>query len=456
MNNDEVQIPHNFTARDYQIPALREIEKAIKGKSEKRYFYLIWHRRSGKDKSCIADPIPRRLIRSPVLIKYVYPTLVMGRDNMWDGIGKDGFRYINHIPENIRTSQPNNTRMSIRVRNNTDTSSIFQIAGTNKPDTLRGGNPEMFIFSEWADHDPYAWDVAEPILRENNGIAIFNTTPKGDNHARALMEAFKNHPKWFIQTLTVDDTGIFTRQQMEDIRNDVIRRFEANGRSKEEAEAYIMQEYYCSFDAPVIGSYYGAALIKAERENRITTVPYNQAFPVHTAWDLGMDDSTTIWFYQEIGSQILFIDYYENSGEGLNHYIQYCKDKPYIYGNHYAPHDIEVRELGTGKSRYEVAKSLGLVFKPVNKMSIDDGINAVRTMLSRCYFDDQKCNRGIMALKNYKKDWDEKNMVFRNYPLHNWASHGADALRTKATAKDYVAPYRPQSQGGVNPYPEEQ
>lgn len=453
MNDFDVIIPHKFSARPYQAEFLWEVQKAIEGKSEVRNFLQIWHRRAGKDKTDMADPIPRRLIQDPCLVKYVYPTLVMGRDNLWEGIGSDGMKYVDHIPKGIRIGDPNDTRMTIKVENNTDTPSVFQIAGTNKPDSLRGGNPKMFVFSEWADHDPYAWDVSEPILRENDGIAIFNTTPKGDNHARALFEYAKNHPKWYVSLLTAEDTGIWTARQLEDIRLDIIKRFSANGRSEAEANAYFEQEYMCSFKAPVVGAYYGAAMQRAEAEGRITTVPVHDGLPVHTMWDLGIDDSMTIWFFQVIGQEFRFVDYYENSGEGLHHYAQKLQEKGYLYGNHYAPHDIAVRELGTGKSRLEVAKTLGIRFIEGKRLDIEDGINAVRTAFSRFWFDRDKCHRGINALKNYRKEWDEKNKVFRTNPLHDWASHGADAMRTGIlNFKPTMPMQRQTSFGGVKRY----
>lgn len=448
--NDVPTIPFNFDPRLYQMEFLSEIEKAMDGESDKRFFYQVWHRRSGKDKVNIANVVPKRLIKDPCLVKYVYPTLVMGRENLWDGIGADGFRYREHIPAFIRSGDPNNTMMKIPIRGG----SLFQVGGSDHPDSLRGGNPKMIVFSEWAEQDPYAWDVVEPILRENDGIVVFNTTPKGDNHARGLYEFARNHDKWFVQVLTVDDTNIFSKAQMDHITQDTIKRFSSQGRSEEEAFAYIQQEYYCSFDSPVLGSYYGAAIMKAEQEGRITRVPHEAGLEVHTAWDLGMDDSMTIWFFQVIGMEPRFIDYYENSGEGLPHYAKVLQDKKYVYGKHFAPHDIQVRELGSGKSRLEIAKGLGISFVVAPKLDIDDGINAARSLLTQCWFDSEKCYRGLQALKNYKKDWDEKNMVYRKNALHNWASHGADGFRTFAVSfrKPTSGMAVPTEVGGVLPY----
>lgn len=452
---DANKIPYHFDSREYQRPFIRAVNDSIKGKSKVRYFYQVWHRRSGKDKTDIADCVPRRLIQDPCLVKMIYPTLVMGRENLWDGIGGDGFRYRDHIPQGIRIGHANETTMKMNVRTKSNESSLFQISGSDHPDSLRGGNPKMVIFSEWADQDPYAWDVVEPILRENDGIAIFNTTPKGDNHARALFEYAKTNPLWHVELLTAEDTGIWTPKELDAIRFDIIKRFSASGRSEAEAIAYFDQEYMCSFDSPVVGSYYGDAIKLAESQGRITTVPWNESLPVHTFWDLGMDDSMSIWFMQQYGMQYRFIDYYESSGEGFTHYAKVLQDKGYLYGKHFAPHDIAVRELGTGKSRLESAYQLGIKFEVGPKLGISDGINATRTVLRSCAFDADNCHRGINCLKNYRKDWDKINQVFRMTPKHDWASHGADSFRTFATG--FVAPRIVRQQvdfGGVKPYME--
>ena len=166
-----------------------------------------------------------------------------------------------------------------------------------------------------------------------------------------------------------------------------------------------------------------------------------------------MDDSMTIWFCQQIGVNFRFIDYYENSGEGFTHYAQVLQKKGYLYGRHYAPHDIAVRELGTGKSRFEVARNLGITFNIAPKLEVDDGINAARSILRSCWFDVDKTHRGLNCLKNYRKEWDEKNKVFKTFPKHDWASHGADAFRTFAVGFREITRSIPQTTyGGVKPY----
>ena len=191
----------------------------------------------------------------------------------------------------------------------------------------------------------------------------------------------------------------------------------------------IQQEFYCSFDAPLVGSYYGNLMAKALADRRIVKVPYDPLLDVHTSWDLGMGDSTSIIFFQHYFNEIRIIDYYENSGEGLAHYAKVLREKEYVYGDHIAPHDIKVREMSTGRSRLESARELGIKFRVTPNLRIDDGIEAARTIIPRCYFDEDKCSLLIEAMRQYRKDFDEKNKTFKDKPLHDWTSHACDAFR---------------------------
>ena len=245
--------------------------------------------------------------------------------------------------------------------------------------------------------------------------------------------------------LTVDDTKAVDPGTLAQERREIIR--------KDGTDALYQQEYMCNFEVPIQGAYYGAQMMLADEEKRITSVPYDKATRVHTAWDLGIDDSTSIWFFQVIQQEIHFIDYYESSGEGLEFYIKQLQDKGYIYGDHYAPHDIAVRELGTGKSRLETAKALNVRFEVGKLLPIEDGINAVRTVLNRCWFDKVKCTKGVSALISYHKEWDEENQVFKKKPEHDWSSHAADAFRTFATGYRQISTEAFAGDvGGVNPY----
>lgn len=241
---------------------------------------------------------------------------------------------------------------------------------------------------------------------------------------------------WFAQKLTAEDTPVFTEEQLQNIKREYVRIF-----GEELGNALFYQEYYCSWEGATIGAYYARQILEARKDKRITRVPYRPEIEVDTFWDLGVDDSMTIWFMQPIGQTYNFIDYYESSGYGLEHYAKVMKEKNYIYGNHYMPHDADIREMTSGeiaKSRVEVAEGLGI--KPVEVVPrarnmdviIQVHIPACRNVLSRCYFDEEKCSKGIMALENYQAEYDEEKKMLGSRPLHNWACHGSDAFRTFA------------------------
>jgi hypothetical protein len=196
------------------------------------------------------------------------------------------------------------------------------------------------------------------------------------------------------------------------------------------------QEYECSFEAAIQGAYYADEMRQVIEEKRICRVPYEPTIQVHTAWDLGIGDSTAIWFMQVVGGEKRIIDYYEASGVGLDHYANMMRDKGYFYGTHILPHDARVKELGSGKSRIETLATFGVSNVMIAPMlRVDDGIQAARLFLRTCYFDEEKTKRGVEALKQYRRDFDEKGKTWRARPLHDWTSHAADAFRYLATGE---------------------
>lgn len=419
----ELTIPHNHKPRWYQEDFWKAFDSGLYNR-----FVQVWHRRSGKDITDL-NLVIREALREPQIITYVFPTLVMGRQILWEGMDNEGNKFIEHyVPKEVLAKEPNDSRMTINFKNG----SIFRVGGSDKPDSLRGGNTKLFILSEWSEQDPYTWTVIRPILLANKGKVVFNYTPKGDNHAKRTAEIAQTEASWWFQKLTVDDTKLFTPEELAQELRELIKEYgDVEGRAKYE------QEYMCSFEAPVVGSYYGEQMIKAASSNRIGPVPYDTSYPVHTAWDIGIGDSTAIWFYQQSGTSVRLIDYYASSGVGVEHYAEVMKGtvegyermKEYVYERHYAPFDIENQDWSTGKTRLEVAQNYGINFRVVPKVSKEEGIQAVRNLLSRCYFDLANCEDGIASLKNYQKEWDEKNKVYRAYPKHDWSSHGADAFR---------------------------
>lgn len=408
-------LPYKFTPRVYQIPLFRALDQGY------TRIVCIWHRRAGKDKSLI-NLLTKKAVERVGIYYYFFPTYAQGRKILWEGIGKDGFAFLSHIPKEL-IKKINNQEMMIELING----SVLRVIGTDKIDTVVGTNPIGCVFSEYSLQDPRAWSFIRPILAENGGWAIFNYTPRGANHGKQLYELAKADPeRWFTQKLTVDDTQA--------IPADVLAYERTEMMAQTGNDALFMQEYYVSFDAPVEGAYYGAHLIQAEKDGRICGVPYEPTVPVNTYWDLGIDDSMTIWFVQAVGREVRVIDYEENSGEGFLFYAKLLRDKPYMYGEHWMPHDIEVRELTNGKPRKTTAESMGI--KPIRVArrigDKEDGIEAVRNILPRCWFDEKKCERGLNALRSYQKVYDDKNMVYKTTPLHNWASHAADGFQTLA------------------------
>lgn len=431
-----ITLPYMYTPRDYQLPLLRALDDGLSsGKRTRKYAAIVWARRHGKDLTCWNYAI-KTAYTEPMDVTYVFPTSEMGKNNLWQAKTNDGIPFLDFVPKEIRRHESSNddglndTNKEVYLKNN----SIIRVTSGERPDRLRGGNSKLYVISEFAETDPAVFDIIEPVVEANGGQILVNFTPKGDNHAKGSWESWCKDPAWFTQLIKATDTNVFTQEQLERIKRSIIDRFIQQGRSEVEALAFYDQEYMCSFDTPVIGSYYGEGLRRAEEERRITNVPIESTIPINTVWDLGVGDSTSIWFYQTVGQEIHIVDYYESSGEGLSHYIKTLKDKGYLYGDHYAPHDIEVRELGTGKSRLETAKSLGINFRITPNISLEDGIESGRNIFNKCWFDKTKCDRGIKALKSYSKEWDDKNKTYKNQPKHDWSSHSADAFRYLAVS----------------------
>jgi hypothetical protein len=375
----------------------------------------VWHRRAGKDSTAINWAAVAAHQRTGTYW-HMLPTATQGRMVVWEGRDGRGRRLIDQaFPPELRLKERND-RMTMEL----SCGSVWQVVGSDNYDRLVGANPVGVVFSEWSLTDPRAWDYVRPILAENGGWALFVYTPRGKNHGSELYDLARHRGDWFAERLTVEDTGAIGRE--------VIAEERASGMS----ETLVQQEYFCSFEAANEGSYYGRLLEEAEQAGRVTRVPHQPEFAVDTWWDLGIGDSTAIWFCQRAGLECHLIDYCECNGEGLAHYAKVLQERGYVYGRHWAPHDVEARELGTGKSRLEVAKGLGLDFRVAPRLPVEDGIEAVRNLLPRCWFDADKCREGLRALKSYHRDYQERRQTYLPHPAHDWSSHGADAFRTGA------------------------
>ena len=358
---------------------------------------------------------------------HMLPEYGQARKAIWEAVNpKTGKRRIDEaFPPEIR-SNTRNQEMMIKFVNG----STWQLVGSDSYNALVGSPPIGLVNSEYALADPQAWGYLSPILEENGGWSIFVFSARGKNHGFRLLRFAETEPSWFAETLTVDDTPVFTIDQQTQILRDLKGIY-----GETEGLMLFMQEYKCSFEGFIHGAYYAKQLTQARQDDRICSVPHETGHEVYTFWDLGIDDSTTIWFMQAVGRELRFIDYYENTGEGLAHYAKVLKEKPYIYGDHYLPHDVDVRELGTGVSRKETLTNLGISPIMVVKRARDiqavlNGIEAARNILSRCWFDKVKCSQGLSGLEAYRAEYDEKNKKLGNRPLHSWASHSADGFRT--------------------------
>lgn len=408
----ETQIKLNkFKPRPYQVKFIYEFEH-----SKKKRFLLIWPRRSGKDVCALAILIRAATNRIGTYF-YVFPTFASGRRILWDAIDIDGARIMHkYIPEEIIESR-NEQQMRIRLTNG---SQILILGSDNYDTAIIGTNAVGMIFSEYALQDSMAWSLSIPILNASNGWALFVSTPRGKNHLWALYNVALDNPNWFCQKLSLDDTC--------HVSVDEIRREVEEGQMSEDL---VQQEFYCSFDLGVEGSFYSKHMDNLRLKTQITSVPWEPYFPVHTAWDLGFNDPTCVIFFQKIGQTLRIIDCYENTKKGLDHYAKIVKEKPYTYGKHIAPHDIAVHDLGTGISRWKIMHDLGITFVRYSSKqpSIEDGIEAVRRNLPKMWFDETNCKSLIKSLENYRQEFDVKRKVYKDNPLHDWSSHWADAAR---------------------------
>ncbi len=405
----EITLPYRYTPRDYQLP----LWQAFDSGKYKRYIQ-VWHRRSGKDRTDI-NIIAREMQKTVGVYYYFFPTYSQGKKALWENIGKDGFRFIQHFPKELLDGKPNDTEMKIRYKNG----SLFQVIGTDDIDKVVGTNPIGCIFSEYSLQNPKAWEFIRPILTENGGWAIFNYTPRGKNHGFKLYEMALANLKWFVSLLTVTHTGVLTEDDINEER--------ASGMT----EDMIQQEYYCSFVSAIQGAIYWNEVNEAEKNGHFKDVPYDPKLQVHTVWDLGKNDETCIGFYQHDGTSVRKIDYLSGSKKGLPDWIKEVKEKKYNYGHHFAPHDIGVSDYSTAgtETRKEIASTLGIDFEIVPRLSIEDGIDAGRRFFKLLYVDQTHCADFIEAIPQYTREWDEELKIFKSKPLHDWTSNYADEHR---------------------------
>lgn len=379
----------------------------------------IWHRRLGKDELAL-HWASIAAFKEPGTYWHMLPEAAQARKAIWEAVDpRYGKRRIDVAfpPEIVKRRQ--NQEMFIEFING----STWQVVGSDNFNSLVGSPPRGVVFSEWALANPLAWAYIRPILAENGGWALFITTSRGSNHAKTMFMAAQDDVEWFADMRKADETEVFTPETLAKELVEYQREYGADlGR------ALFNQEYMCSFEGATLGSIYGAEMQQAMEEGRITTVHYDEKYPVHTSWDLGVKDSTVVCYWQEIGSEIRCIDCDSYVHTSLADIVRDVKNKPYIYADHKAPHDIKVQELGGG-SRLQQARQLGINFSVAPNWRVMEGINAVRSMLKRTYFDSEKCKTLIDALSNYRYKWDQEKRALSKTPEHDWSSDYADSVR---------------------------
>lgn len=376
----------------------------------KRFSALVCHRRFGKTVLCVnslVDAALRCQLPSP-RFAYVAPLLGQAKDVAWFYLRRYAMTIPGAVPHEseLRVTLPGDRRV--------------RLYGADNPDRLRGLYLDGVVLDEFADMAPRMWaEVIRPTLTDRNGWVIFIGTPKGRNEFHRIYTAAKADPAWYAEMFRASDTKIISQEELD-------------AAAKDMTADQFAQEFECSFDAAIVGAYYGRIITDLEQGKRICSVPWEPRTPVWTAWDLGIGDSTAIWFCQQVGNEVRLIDFVENNGVALSWYAGQVNDrkaKGWALSEHLLPHDAQVRELGSGKTRTETLAELGITGRVLPALPVDDGINAARMLLPRCWFDSGRCAVGLEALRQYRTKFDPRNKVFDKAPLHDWSSHAADAFR---------------------------
>lgn len=397
---------------------------------KQRWACLVAHRRAGKTVAAVNDGVKvaiecantQRLANYAPHVSYIAPFRSQAKQIAWE--------YLKYYTRKIQKGPPNESDLYVELVTN----ARIRLFGADNADSLRGIGNDLVICDEYGDFRPSIWgNVIRPTLSDRMGKAIFMGTPKGKNQFWDIYaEAQANPAEWFCSTIRASESGILPTEELVALR-------------KQLSEDQYLQEYECSFEAAILGAFYGTEIRESEESGHITKVEYDPSLPTYTAWDLGYRDDTAIWWYQVVRGEIHFIDFYAVSGASPEDLISTVVSRPYHYSKHFLPHDAKAKTLSSGgKSLIEqMGAGLGLSnLSIVPNLSVQDGIQAVRAMLPSCWFDAVKCKEGIEALRQYEREYDEDKKAFRQTPKHNWTSHPADAFRMAAISWREEQPQR--------------
>lgn len=398
--------------------APRELQRRVHDELDRsRFVVVVAHRRFGKTVLAVNHLIRAALTctRERPRVAYVAPTYRQAKAIAWD--------YLRQFTDPIPGVAYNETELRADLPNGGQ----VRLYGADNPDALRGIYLDAVVLDEVGLMQSRAWtEVIRPALADRQGSALFIGTPNGRNLFWDLRERATQADGWALHEFRASVTGIVPEAELADARRAM-------------SEDAYRQEFECDFLASVRGAVYAREFSWLRDNGRIARVAYDPLVPVQTAWDLGVGDSTAIWFLQLVGPEVRAIDYYEASGEALGHYVNVLRGKGYTYGRHIVPHDAEVRELGSGRTRLEILQGLGVQAEVCRRTSLDDGIEATRLFLKRCWFDQEKCAPGVEALTSYRWDFNTRLDEYKGTPVHDWASHGADAMRYAAVALTELA-----------------
>ena len=404
----QVKIP--YTPRELQQNLHNQLDNY-------RFAVLACHRRFGKT-VCMLNHLIRAALQNKMVnprYAYIAPTYKQAKSIAWD--------YMKMFAGPIPSTKFNETELRCDLPNG----ARITLLSSENPDALRGLALDGVVIDEVAQIEPKLWnEIIRPALSDRKGFAYMIGTPAGmSNLFYELYQQALADPQWYAYTAAATDTKIIDQEELDAAKK-------AMGDTK------YRQEFECDWIANIEGSIYGNIMKELEDKQNITLMEYDPTLLVNTVWDIGVGDSTAIVFYQKHGNAIKIIDFYENRREGLPHYIQVIKEKDYIYDKHFAPHDIDVQEFSSGKTRRDVAYQLGINFRILPKLPLEDGIHSLKMVLPRCYFNLDKSKKLIDALKHYHRKYNEKMRMFNNKPVHDWSSHACDAMRYMAISiNDY-------------------
>lgn len=428
--NLEIDDPYNYKPYKWEIPIIQAFEN-------KKELWLNLHRRAGKDLLCFCQFLLPSAFERPGTYHYVWPLLKQGRDAIWEGKDEDGRDILQYYVPQEMIAKKDNQDMKLTLYAIGGTSQI-QIFGTNKGqyESLRGKPGNGVVYSEYSRQDPRGRDVVSPMILKTGGWSVYNSTPNGNNHFKEGYYLAKNNPNCYALTATVEDT--FNHQGNRLITEADIQKERDDNRTDD----YINQEYYCSFNQGIEGTYIGKQLQIAENDGRIGNFIYDESVPVYTVWDLGVANFMSIIFYQLIGNEVHIIDYHEASGYSFVYYAQVLKDKDYLYGKHWAPHDIKAREMGSDNSkekralsRLEKADKVGIKFDIIDRINFENSVDNAMAVMSKCYFNKRSkgVNQLITHLEQWGRKWNEQIQAYTDWERDDIHTHAGAAFRYMST-----------------------